>query len=96
MAVSSGNNVIRMTSDDDKYGDNSMGRLKFKGARLVAGSGATGTAQIKVNDTNGSVLCSMSAVQATADECSICFTCDSGMVHLDLTGSGAEVYLYLE
>lgn len=94
MAVTTKSQVIRMTADNDTYAPG-LGRIKIKGARLVAGADAA-TALIKQNDTSGAVLMSLKAAAAGTDESQICFTSDSGTLHLDLTGTDAEVFLYLE
>ncbi len=93
MATTVKNNVIRFTADNDTY--TSSGKLKCKGARLVAAA-ATSTAQIKVTDTSGAVICSLACVANTTDECAIPFFIEGGIVHVDLSGAGAEVFLYLE
>ena len=95
MAVTRKSNVIRMTADNDTVSIANTG-FKIAGARLVAGSDAA-TALIKITDTSGAVLISLSANAAGAtDEMSICFRCDASTLHLDLTGTGSEVFLYLE
>lgn len=95
MATNVKNNVVEMTADNDTYGNASMGKLKIKGVRLVAAA-ATSTAQIKVTNTSGQILCSLACVANTTDESVIPFTCDAGLIHADISGAGAIVYVYLE
>lgn len=87
--------IIRMTADDDVY-DSGLKVLQIKGCRLVAGSGADATAQLKKNNTNGEVVMSMAAAQKTSDDSAIPFVVEGGTIHLDLSGTGAEVFVYLE
>lgn len=95
MAVTSKNQVVRMTADNDTYGSG-LGKLKVCGVRLVGGSDAA-TALIKLTDTNGAVLMSLKTAAASGvDESQIEFTVDGGLIHLDLTGTAAEVFVYLE
>lgn len=94
MAMSVKNNVIRLTADNDTYGSAGP-KLKIKGVRLVAGTDAA-TALIKATNTAGDVLYSLKAAAEGVDEGRICFTCDSGVIHVDLTGTSSEVFLYLE
>lgn len=95
MATTSANQVVRMTADNDQYGSG-LGKLRVKGVRLIGGSDAA-TAQIKIGDTNGQILMSLKCAAANGiDEANICFTVDGGKIHLDLTGTSAEVFIYLE
>lgn len=95
MAMTVKNNVIEMTADNDTYGAAGLGKLKVKGVRLVAAA-ATSTAQIKVGSTSGQIVCSLSCVANETDECAIPFTVDGGIIHADISGTGAIVYIYLE
>lgn len=93
MATTVSNNIVRMTADNDTYA--AGGRIKIKGVRLVAGADAA-TALIKVTSTGGAVLCSLKAAASSTDECQLPFTCDSGTIWLDTTGTSPEVFIYLE
>lgn len=94
MATTVANNVIRMTADNDTYSP--AGKIKVRGVRLVSGSGAASTAQLRAGGSSGAILMSLSAAAALVDESQICFQCDAGALYLDLVGAGAEFYLYLE
>lgn len=88
------NNVVKYTETSLKEFGLPVNAI---GARLVAGSGATGTAKIyDGGDNTGTNVASFSAVQATSDEMAICFRCDSGTMYVELTGSGAELFVYLK
>ena len=96
MAVNRAGNVIRMTEDNDTVVVSGTG-FRISGARLISGSDAS-SALIKATDTDGKVLISLKAdptIQG-ADEMAIPFRCDVTTLHLDLTGTGAEVFIYLE
>lgn len=95
MAVTgSGGTIIRFTADNDIY-ESGQKRLKIKGVRLVTAS-ADSTAQIREGNDTGSIVCSLTALAKTSDESVICFIVDSGKLHVDLAGTGAEVFVYLE
>lgn len=94
MAVS-GSKVIRLTADNDTH-TFAGGKTKLKGVRLVAGSGADATAQVRETDSNGAIVYSLAAVQKTADESNICTNIDSNVIHADISGTGAEVFVYVE
>lgn len=95
MATTIKNNVVRLTADNDTFGQIGMGKIKIRGCRLIAGSDAA-TAQIKILNTDGVVLMSLKAAANAADESQICFTVDGGIVHVDMTGTSPEVFIYLE
>jgi len=95
MAITRQGQVIRSTADNDQY-DSGLKGLDIKGVRLVAGSGADATAQIRETDSNGGIVYSLAAVQKTADECVIEAKIDSGKFWVDISGAGAEVFVYLE
>ncbi len=88
------NNVVKFTESSLKDFGLPVNAI---GARLVAGSGATGTAKIYDSlDNTGTNMASFSAVQATSDECSLPFRLDSGAMYVELTGTGAELFVYLK
>jgi len=93
MATTVKNNVVKMTADNDTYAPG--GKIKVRGVRLVAGVDAA-TAQLKSTNTSGDVLISMKAAASSVDESQICFTCDAGTIHVDMTGTSPEVFIYLE
>lgn len=89
------NNVIRCTESGDTK--NLGGVINVKGVRLVAGSGADATGKVYNGDDNSKpLLMSLAAVQKTSDESQICFRLDSQAFYVELTGTGAELYIYLE
>ena len=94
MAVTRNANVIRMTADNDTISLGVSG-INIAGVRLIAGADAA-TAVLKVTDTNGMVLVSLKAAASTTDEHSIPFRCQASTLHLDLTGTSPEVFIYLE
>lgn len=94
MATTSKNNVIRLTADNDTYDIGGAGKIKVKGVRLIAGADAA-TALIKETDTSGAVLMSLKAAAAGVDESQICFVA-TGKIHVDMTGTSPEVFIYLE
>lgn len=93
MATTVANNVVKMTADNDTYAP--QGKIRIKGIRLISGSDAA-TAQLKQTNTSGATLCSLKAASGGVDESVIEFSCDTGTLHLDLTGTSPEVYIYLE
>lgn len=95
MAVTRNGNVVRMTADNDTITIAKTG-FRIAGFRLVAGIDAA-TASFKETDTNGRVIMSLKANAANAtDESAIMFRCDVETLHLDLTGTTPEVFIYLE
>lgn len=95
MAVSRDSNVIRMTADDDTV---TMGQGGFHivAVRLVGGSDAA-TALIKETNTSGTVLFSLKTAAANGvDSFEACVRVEASTLHLDLTGTGAEVFIYLK
>jgi len=94
MAVT-GSRIIKMTANLDTF-DSGQRRLKIAGIRLIAGSGANATAKLFELNSSGMTLYSLAAVQATADESQLPLMVDSGKLYLELTGAGAEVYVYTE
>lgn len=94
MAVE-GTRVIRFTADNDEF-DSGQKRLKIAGVRLVAGAAAAGTASVREGGSTGQILYSMAAVQGTVDESQLPVPVDSGKLWVDLAGTGAEVFVYLE
>jgi hypothetical protein len=95
MAVFKHNNIIRVTADDDIVDFGTKVKVKIAGVRLVSAA-ADCTASIRVNSSTGDILMNLTALAKTSDECSIPFFCDSGKLHVDLAGTGAEVYIILE
>ncbi len=95
MAVTFKNNVVRMTADADSFGSAAMGRLKIQAVRLVT-AGAAATASLKETDTNGAVLIKLAAPINYSDSSDIGFRCDTGVIFANLTGAGAELFVYLE
>lgn len=94
MAMTQKSGVIRFTADNDTYSPG-LGRIKIKGCRLVAGADAA-TAQIKLTDTNGQIIYSLKAAAAGTDESHIEVAADASTIHVDMTGTSPEVFLYLE
>ncbi|UOF79087.1 hypothetical protein [Caudoviricetes sp.] len=94
MAVTVGSKVVRFTADNDVH-DFGGQKVKVKGVRLVTAA-ADSTAQIKLNNTNGDIIYSLTALAKTSDESNICTTLDATIIHVDLSGAGAEVFLYVE
>lgn len=95
MSVTVRNNVVRMTADNDTYGDGSNGPIKVQAVRLVSGGSAT-VATIRATDENGDILMKLKAGADAIDESRICFRSKAGMIHVDIDQTGSEVYLYLE
>lgn len=93
MAVS-GQRVIRFTADNDLY-DSGQRRLQIVGCRLVTVA-ADATAQIRVGDANGEIVMSLAAAAKYADESTIPFFIEGGKIFVDLSGSAAEVFVYVE
>jgi hypothetical protein len=94
MAVDRAGNVIRMTADNDTVTISKTG-FRIAGVRLVAAA-ANSSAQLKATDTNGKILVGLICLANTVDEMCIPFRCDVETLHLDLSGAGAEVFVYLE
>ena len=94
MAVS-GKKVILFTADGDIL-DTQLKRLKLVGCRLVAGSAADATATLRVDSSSGEVIYALAAAQKTADDTAISSIVESGKIHVSLSGTGAQVLLYLE
>lgn len=94
MASTRNGQVIRFTADNDTYDFGLRSKITILGARLVAAA-ATSSAQIKTTDTSGSILINMACVANTDTEHSIPIQIDVQVLHVDLSGAGAEVYLYV-
>lgn len=94
MAVTLTDRIIRMTADNDLY-SSGLQNLKIKGVRLVTAA-ADSTAQLRKGNASGDIILSMSALAKTVDESQIPLQVDGGTLHLDLSGAGAEVFVYLE
>jgi hypothetical protein len=93
MAASITSKVIRLTADNDTYNSGGV-RLKIKGVRLVTAA-ADSTAQIRETDSNGGIAYSLTALAKTVDESNICVDM-AGIIHADISGAGAEVFVYVE
>lgn len=94
MAVTRKSNVVVVGADNDTI-NLGKGGSRIAGARLVAGADAA-TAIFKITDTSGEVLISLKAGAGLVDEFNICFRCDAEIIHVDISGTSPEVYLYLE
>lgn len=94
MAVTKTDRIIRMTADDDVY-SSGLKALQIKGVRLVTAA-ADSTAQLRKTNDSGDIILSLTALAKTADESVIPLQVDGGVIHLDLSGAGAEVFIYLE
>jgi hypothetical protein len=94
MAVTIGSKVVRFTADNDTY-DFGGQKVKIKGVRLVTVA-ADSTAAVRLTDANGPIIYSLTALAKTTDESNICTTLDASIVHVDLSGAAAEVFLYIE
>lgn len=92
MAVSIKNNVIHMTADGDTYAPG--GRMKIRGVRLVSAA-ASGVATLRQTNVSGQALMKLEADANQNSESQINFTCE-GTLYLELSGAGAEVFVYLE
>lgn len=92
MAVT-GSKIIRMTASLDVYASGNK-KLCIKGIRLIAP--ADSTAVLRKDDANGEIVCSLTALAKTADESVIPIDVEGGKLHLTLTGTGAEVFVYLD
>jgi len=93
MAVT-GRSIIKFTEDNDTF-DSGQKRLKIKGVRLVTAL-ADSTASIRELNSSGTVIYSLTALAKTSDESQICTIVDSGILHVDLSGASAEVFVYVE
>ena len=93
MAVT-GRSIIKFTEDNDTF-DSGQKRLKIKGVRLVTAA-ADSTAVVRELNSNGTVIYSLTALAKTSDESQICTIVDSGILHVDLSGASAEVFVYVE
>lgn len=88
------NNVIKFTETGLKEIGHSIRAI---GARLVAGASADATAAIyDGTSTSDTKVAAFAAPQKTADEMSLCFNADSGNLYVELSGTGAELYVYLK
>lgn len=95
MTVVRKSNVIRVTADNDTVSIANTG-LRIKTIRLVAAADAA-TALIKETDTNGAVLFSLKAAANTTDEMNLDgLRIDVSTLHVDLTGTSPEVFIYVE
>lgn len=88
------NNVLKFTETSMKELGNPIRTI---GARLIAGSGVDATAKVYDGiDNTGTVVASFAAAQKTSDEMAISFNADSGKVYVELSGTGAELYIYVK
>ena len=94
MAAVRKGNVVTGIVDNDTI-NMGKGGFRIAGARLVAGADAA-TAVFKITDTSGQSVISLKAGAGLVDECNICFRCDAEILHVDVSGTAPEVYLYLE
>jgi hypothetical protein len=95
MTVTRKSNVIRVTADNDTISIAGSG-LRIKTIRLVGGVDAS-TARIKETDTNGAVLFALNAAAAGVDELNLDgLRIDVATLHVDLTGTAPEVFIYVE
>lgn len=84
-----------MTADNDTV-TLGQGGAYIVCVRLVGGSDAA-TAQIKETTTSGNTLFSMKTAAANGvDSFESCVRVEASTLHLDLTGTGAEVFIYLK
>ncbi len=95
MAVTRKSNIIRVTADNDTTSIAGSG-LRIKAIKLVGGSDAS-TVRIKETDTNGMVLFGLNAAANSSDDLYLDgMRIDVATLHFDLTGTGPEVFIYLE
>jgi hypothetical protein len=88
------NNVIRFTESGLKEIGHSIRAI---GARLVAGASADARADLyDGTSTSANKMAGFAAAQKTADEMSVCFNADSGTIYVELSGTGAELFVYLK
>lgn len=92
MAVTTKNNIVRMTASLDTYTPG--GKTKIRGVRLVAGIDAA-TAILRATDGSGAVLYSSKAAAAGVDESVIPWQSQEAL-HLTMTGTSPELFIYLE
>lgn len=88
MAVTRAGNVIRMTADNDTV----AGPIHICGIRYIAGTGSP-SVTLKAGDTSGNNLYFNNNAASIFEEVEIR---EQGTVHLDLAGTGTEIYLYTE
>ena len=93
MAVTVGSKVIKMTATLDVF-DSQQKRLIIRAVRLVSDT-AKSTAKLRINDANGEIIYSLSALADASDEAVIDVPVDGGKIHLTLTGTAPEVFIYL-
>lgn len=95
MAVTRKGNVIRMTANLDTI-QLGKGGFRIINIRLVGGADAS-TAVIRDTDGSGHTLAVLKAAIASCNDLYVA-SCrmDSETLHLTLTGTAPEVYIYLE
>jgi hypothetical protein len=86
MAVTRAGNVIRLTADDDTV----QGPISICGIRYIAGTGSP-SVTLKAATTSGNNLYFNNGAASVFEEVEIR---EQGVIHLDLAGTGTEIYLY--
>lgn len=95
MAVTVKGNIVRMTAANDVYGPTQPGgKIKIQAVRLSGGS--TNSQAILQNPADSKQVMILQCLANTSDECRACWRTDEQIKLTTLSGTGAEVYLYLE